>query len=1138
MLESASQTTRDTNNILPGIAHTGRAALLLLVTFVLLAVGPALAQPGFVQSFSPATIGPGSVSTLAFDITNGTGSPVSDLAFSNSLPAGVTLASPPRANSSCGGDLMAASGGSLLTFQGGSVPGFRSCRVRVDVTSSVAGTHNNTSGALTSSAGSSGTSSADLTVATDRPGFSQGVSPATQLFGGRSRLTFTIDNTQNAQVANNLTFTENFPSAVRIASPANATKTCSGGSISAPGGGSTLSYSPLFFGDASVAAGSSCTVGIDVILQAVGTHSLHSEALTSTPPFSGTTRSSGSANSSVTVEAARLTLEQDFVNDPSAPGSVVTLQFLIRNLDRDFAAESITFSHDLDAVLSGLTALGLPSANPCGAGSTLTGTQVITLSGGNIPAQGTCQFTLEVAVPTTASNGAYSSTTSAIDALVDGAAVTGLPATDTLFVEAAPALTKNFIGDPMSAGSDVELEFTLTNTSPDYVVTDIAFEDVFGVELPTAASVPAADFCGVGSSANYTPLFNSPGSGSTPARLTISNASLPAAGSCTFSIVLNIADGTPGGFYPNTTSTVSAIVDGASVEGRPATDTLEIVTAPRLTLEFTNDPVSPGNIALLEYTLRHGDLDHGDASGITFTHDLSNTLSGLEVSSLPASGFCGPGSQISGTTTILVTDALLAPGTSCTFTVDLTTPANAAPGPYTSQTSFVMASVVGVNTSRPPASGQLRIAGLVLSKEFIDDPVLPGGTVTLRYTIDNDHPILGASDIAFLDDLDAAVDNMAATSLPPADPCGTGSTLTTASADRLLIFQGGSLDSGLSCTFDVELLVPAATPADSYQSNTGPVSATVGGETVLFDSASDELVVNDDFLVFSKEFLAESAAPGGSVGLRFSITNLHSASTLVDIEFDDDLGAALPGLVSTSGTVPDVCGLGSQIAGTDLLTFAGGSLGPGASCQFDVTVTLPASVTAGAVVHNVTSPIAGTLGSATITGGSAVADLAVNVLEFSKTFVDSVSPGGIVALSFTISNPSLESNVEGVSFNDDLEAVVTGLQAVGLAQTDICGPGSLLTTGSTITVSGASLLPGGSCTFEVEVETSAATTPGVYQNVTSELRQSGLPVAPAATANLTVVGTSDADDDGVLDEDDLCPDTVIPEGVPTVSLGT
>ena len=37
----------------------------------------------------------------------------------------------------------------------------------------------------------------------------------------------------------------------------------------------------------------------------------------------------------------------------------------------------------------------------------------------------------------------------------------------------------------------------------------------------------------------------------------------------------------------------------------------------------------------------------------------------------------------------------------------------------------------------------------------------------------------------------------------------------------------------------------------------------------------------------------------------------------------------LPGLASTSGTLTDVCGTGSQISGTTVLSFTGGTLSPG-----------------------------------------------------------------------------------------------------------------------------------------------------------------------------------------------------------------
>ena len=46
----------------------------------------------------------------------------------------------------------------------------------------------------------------------------------------------------------------------------------------------------------------------------------------------------------------------------------------------------------------------------------------------------------------------------------------------------------------------------------------------------------------------------------------------------------------------------------------------------------------------------------------------------------------------------------------------------------------------------------------------------------------------------------------------------------------------------------------------------------------------------------------------------------------------------------------------------------------------------------------------------------------------------------------------------------------------------------------------------------------------------------GLPPGPSGIPNICDPGVADSDGDGVLDSDDICPDTAIPEGVPTVRL--
>jgi hypothetical protein len=401
-------------------------------------------------------------------------------------------------------------------------------------------------------------------------------------------------------------------------------------------------------------------------------------------------------------------------------------------------------------------------------------------------------------------------------------------------------------------------------------------------------------------------------------------------------------------------------------------------------------------------------------------------------------------------------------------------------------------------------------------------------------------PTEDATNIAFSDNVDSTLDNMVinASSVPQSDVCGTGSSLLGASGNRLILLQGGSLAAGASCSFDVVLDVPAGAVPDLYTNVTSSLTATFGGSTVVFNGASDVLTVESDFLSLSKQFLNDPVGPGDMVTLRFTLSNLDGAAAASDIAFSDDLDAALGGLASVSGTQNDVCGVGSQISGSSLLSFTGGSLAAGASCTFDVVLAVPTSVVLGDVGSNVTSGVTGTIGGLPVTGDAATDDLQIEFVTFSKSFGGDATAGGTVSLTFNIQNLNTTTGVFDLTFFDDLNGVISGLTATGLPASNVCGTGSTLSGTSMIVLSGGNLLPGGSCTFSVTLQVPGSASPGSYLNVTSDLRQGGSPLAGPASATLTVIPPVDSDGDGVLDDVDFCPGTVIPEGVPTQSLGT
>jgi len=1079
---------------------------VLACTIALISATAASAQPGFSKSFSPATIGPGSVSTLTFTIDHSeSAGTVTGMAFTDVLPAGVTLASPAIPTSGCGGTLSAPDGGTTISLSGGELGAFSTCTVQVNVTGSTPGTFMNVSGDLTSSSGSSGPAVADLTVATDRPGFSKSFSPATVPVGSRSRLTFTIDNTANGSQAFQLRFSDTLPSGLVVADPANVSNTCTsspftGGVVSAaPGSGTVTLGLGGGIDSAAVGAGGTCTVGVDVVPLGPASLDNLSDSLIYTVGL--TTSESGKAAATLTATAPPVLLTKEFTDDPVTPGATVDLQFTILNRSRSAAVTDITFTDDLDATLSGLVATGLPMNDVCGAGSQLTGTSTLSLTGGNLPAAGSCTFTVTLQVPAAATPGAYPNTTSSVE-WGSGEPFVGNQASDTLFISTAPTLTKTFVDNPVVAGDSTELEFTITNTSTTSAATNISFEDVFDTILPTASITPADGSCGPGSTFTFIPLIDNMGS-SDPARLIVSSASLAAGGSCTFSITLDVSPDAPNGIYPNTTSEISATIDGVTETGAAASDDLAVVAGPQLTKAFTGDPVAPGDTVTLQLTLTHSQNAPGDATGISFTDDLDATLAGLVAIDLPKGDICGTGSQLSGTSTVSFTGGTLAPGDSCQFSVTLLVPSSANAGTYTNTTSTASSTVSGLAVTSPAASADLTVSGLTITKEFTDDPVIPGGQATLQLTLMNAATAPAASSISFRDDLgDVAPGLTFDSSMVPATPCGAGSTITLSSGDTVLLLSGGSLAPGTMCQFSVKVDVDAGVPSGQYLNRTSNFSATVDGTPLSLENARDTLTVAGDVLALTKTFLTNPAAPGATVDLQLELTNLSLSGTATGISFTDDLDAALAGLQAVSLPANGFCGMSSQLTGTGLLTLTGASLGPGASCTFIATVQVPAMPAAAQAV-NTTSTVTGSIGGLGVTGPAATDTLVIQNAGFTKAFDGPTVRGGTAVLTFTI-DELLGSGLSDLGFTDDLGAVLPGLVATGLPRIDVCGSGSTLTGTSVLSLTGGNLPADGSCSFDVTVQVPANAAPGSYLNTSSDLFAAGLAVAGPATDSLEI----------------------------------
>ena len=313
---------------LPNGAATTSASLTpgpgddITCTFVNMPIPDA---PLLAKSFTPTAIALNGVATLRFVVTNPNSySALTGITFADTLPAGITA--PDGITPVCGG-ILAVTGNSQLDFSGGTLANSASCNIDVTVTGHVAGSHNNTAGAISSTQTGAGASSNTATLNVFAPPVVTKVFvPSTIVSGGTSSMAITVTNPAvNPGSLTGVSLSDSYGGTITNDGPGSVV--CSGAGSATLSGG-VIGGTTVGFSNGTIVPGGTCVITQSVTAISTSTNT------TGAPVATGPVTVTGVAAGPVTLSAGFpiLTVVKSASAGPGVnPGQIVTYSIIVSN---------------------------------------------------------------------------------------------------------------------------------------------------------------------------------------------------------------------------------------------------------------------------------------------------------------------------------------------------------------------------------------------------------------------------------------------------------------------------------------------------------------------------------------------------------------------------------------------------------------------------------------------------------------------------------------------------------------------------------------------------------------------------------------------------------------------------------------
>ena len=663
------------------------------------------------------------------------------------------------------------------------------------------------------------------------------------------------------------------------------------------------------------------------------------------------------------------------------------------------------------------------------------GTNTVTFTTGTLASGANTSFQLALAIsPTLTGSLSNTATVSPPAGVTDpNGGNNSATDSDTLTPEADLSIAKSDGATSAVPGTNATYTITVTNNGPS-TITGATVSDV----LPAGTT-----FFSATNGATYD-------SGTNTVRFT--TGTLAAGGTASFQLTLAIDSGLTGSL--SNTATVAPPLGVIDPNGGndSATDT---------------DTLTPQ--ADLSITKTDGQTSAVPGTNITYTVVVTNNGPSAVVDAVvtdilpPGATFVsvtGPAAYDAGASTVRSTTVTLAPGESVTYLVTVAIDPNLTGSLSNTATVSPPSGVTDPNPGNNSATDTDTLtpqADLSIAKSDGKTSVVPGTNNTYTITVTNNGPssVTGAT---VSDVLPTGVTFVSATGGATYD-AGTNT----------VHFTAGILAPGGATSFQLTVAVSAS--ATGTLSNTATVSPPAGvtdpDGTNNSATDTDNLTPEADLSIFKSDG-KDNVVAGTNTTYTITVTN-NGPSTVTGATVRDVLPAGTT-FVSAPGGTYDV--------GTNTVTFTTGTLAPGGTTNFQLTLAIDPGLTTPLVNTATVAPPAGVTDPVTGNNSSTDTDALTLQADLSITKTDGKSsavPGTNTTYTITVTNNG-PSTVTGAVVSDPLPAGTTFVLATNGATYDAGSNTVSFTTGT--------LAPGAFVSFDLTLAISPTATGSVSNTAT------------------------------------------------------